>query len=179
VKPALPITPGRTAGRLTAAATRPWARLAAWPPERFALIVLALVVAADRASVRGSENLNLRFELIVGGLVALWGLWRGRATAGRALGLVEGALLGWLIVAGVASALFAPLPSESLKFTVLLAGLLAIYAAGFLLIRSARAVVWAALAWVGVGTAVTLLGLAAALLYTAVGWTPGISFNRL
>ena len=39
--------------------------------------------------------------------------------------------------------------------------------------------VWAALAWVGVGTVVTLLGLIAALLYTTVGWTPGVSFNRL
>jgi hypothetical protein len=164
---------------MAAVATRPWARLAAWPPERLALIVLALVVASDRSGVRVSENLNLRFELIVGGLVALWSLWRVRGAAGRGLGLVEACLLGWLIVAGAASALFAPLPSESLKFTVLLAGLLTIYAAGFLLIRSARAVIGAALAWVGVGTAVTLLGLVAALLYTTIGWTPGISFNRL
>ncbi len=143
------------------------------------MILLALVVAADRTGIRVSDTLNLRIELIVGGLVALWCLWRQRREAGRGLGVVEGGLLGWLGVAGVSSALFAPLPSESLKFTVMLAGLLTVYAAGFMLVRSAQAVVWAALAWVSVGTGVTVLGLGAALLYTTVGWTPGVSFNRL
>jgi hypothetical protein len=179
VKSALPLPREHHTERVDAPAQRLGARLAVGPPEGIALVLLVLVVAADRSGVRVSDNLNLRFELIAGGLVAVWGLWRLRGAAARGIGWVEGGLLGWLAVAGVASALFAPLPSESLKFTLLLAGLLTIYAAGFLLIRSAQAVVWAALAWVGVGTGVTLLGLAAALLYTTVGWTPGISFNRL
>ena len=178
MKPALPLTREHYTEPADAPAQRLGARLAAWSPEGIALVLLVGIVAADRAGVRVSDNLNLRFELIAGGLVALWGLWRLRGAAARGLGLVEGCLLGWLIVAGVAS-VFAPLPSESLKFTVLLAGLLTLYAAGFLLIRSAQAVVWAALAWVGVGTVVTLLGLGAALLYTTVGWTPGVSFNRI
>jgi hypothetical protein len=179
VKSALPLPREHHTERVDAPAQRLGARLAVGPPEGIALVLLVLVVAADRSGVRVSDNLNLRFELIAGGLVALWGLWRLRGAAARGWGLVEGGLLGWLIVAGVASALFAPLPSDRLKFTLQLSGLLTIYAEGFLLIRSAQAVVWAALAWVGVGTGVTLLGLAAALLYTTVGWTPGISFNRL
>ena len=53
MKPALPILRGHYTEGVGATVNRPWATLAAWPPEPFALIlVLALVVAADRSSVR-------------------------------------------------------------------------------------------------------------------------------
>ena len=64
--------------------------------------------------------------------MALWCLWRQRGAAAHGLGAVEGGLVGWLGVGALASLLFAPQPGESLKFTVLLAGLLTMYAAGFL-----------------------------------------------
>jgi hypothetical protein len=76
------------------------------------------------------------------------------------------------------SSFFSPDPSQSLKNTIIVMGLLVIYAACFMLLKSREAVIWAILAWVVVGTAVTLLGVIAALWFDLFGPNFGVLLER-
>ncbi len=145
--------------------------------------MLVLAVASDRFSLPvPGTNINVRFEFVIGGILAAWwlvrlGLWGGLADRLRRAGIVELCLAGWLAT-GVASSLwFSPAPRQNLRLTLILMALLGLYGVAFLLLGSARAVVWAALAWVAVGTGVAALGLTAALAYTLFGLTPGITLS--
>lgn len=144
--------------------------------------LMALAVSLDRLSVRVG-GLNLRFELIVGGLVALWALWRlvrrrSLALALHDMGVIEWCLVGWLAVNVVSSLLFSPARGESLKLTIIMAGLLVIYAACVMLFRSREAVVWAAVALVVVGSGVATLGLLCALYFDLFGPNFGVLLER-
>lgn len=142
-------------------------------PVLIALAILVLAVSVDRFGVRFG-SLNLRVELLIGGLLALWCLVRSRGRALRGVGPIEWCLVGWLVTGGVSSVLFSPAPAESLRLTVLLAGFMTIYAAGFMLLRSPQAIKWAALLWVSIGSLVCFLALVAALLYMFFGSTWGL-----
>ncbi len=142
-----------------------------------AIILLVLAVAADRFSVSAAGT-NFRTELIAGGLLAAWLLFRSRGTALRGVGLIELCLLGWLAANIVSSALFSPSPKESLKYALIIAGLITIYGAAIMLLRSQQAIKWAAIAWVAVGAGVAFFGLISALLYTFFGSTAGINLER-
>lgn len=142
-----------------------------------AIALLVLVVGTDHLSLRVG-SVNLRVELIVGGLLTLWFLARSRGAVIQQLGIVEYALLGWLAANVLASLLFSPSPADSLKNVAVIAGVLTIYLLGLMLFRSAQMVTWAVVAWVAVGAAVALLGLVSAFLYTFMGWTGGIGLER-
>jgi hypothetical protein len=162
-----------TAPSVTCAAPR--ARVLRWPWGP-ALILLLAAVAVDRLSIPFG-GLNLRVELLVAGLLAAAvALWRREAIRG-AIGPIEICLAGWVGANAVASALFSPQPGESLKYTVILAGLLVVYMAATALLRTPGAAA-AAVAWVAVGLAVTLLGLGAAILNALTGSTAGILLER-
>jgi hypothetical protein len=163
------------------ARTEPLARRLVWPDTRVAaaLGLLVLLVVCDRLSVRAG-GINLRLELIGGGAVAAWALLRSRKESsglGRP-GIVEWCLAAWFVVNLLSSVLFSPQPQESLKYVVILAGLLAIYAACFILLRSQEAVVWTSVAWVVAGTGVALLGVLCALLFDFSGPNFGIFLER-
>jgi len=144
------------------------------------LIALALLVAAtatDHLSL-SAGGLNLRTELLVGGLVAVWAVARSRGAALRTLGIIEVCVLGWLGANVAASLVFAPDKKESLKFAVIIAGLVILYIGARLLLGSEEAVVWAASAWVAAGAGVGLIALACALLYTFFGIDAGLTLDR-
>jgi hypothetical protein len=142
-----------------------------------AIALLVLVVGTDHFSVRVG-GVNLRVELIVGGLLALWFFVRSKGAVIQQLGIIEYALLGWLAANVLASLLFSPSPADSLKSVAVIAGVLTIYLLGLMLFRSEQMITWAAVAWVVVGAVVALLGLVSAFLYTFLGWTNGIGLER-
>ena len=67
-----------------------------------AIALLVLVVGTDHLSLRVG-SVNLRVELIVGGLLTLWFLARSRGAVIQQLGIVEYALLGWLATEGLSN----------------------------------------------------------------------------
>jgi O-antigen ligase len=142
-----------------------------------------LAVASDRFSlpVPGTD-INIRLEFVIGGILAAW--WPVRLVPGgglaeklRRAGVIELCLAGWLAVGVISSLWFSPAPHENLRLALVQAGLLGLYGVAFLLLGSARAVVWSALIWVLVGTGVAALGLTAALAYTLFGLTEGITLS--
>ena len=141
------------------------------------IALLVLFVSIDRFSITVS-GLNLRLELIAGGLLALWFFVRSRGDILQRLGVIEYSLIAWLAVNIFASLAFSPSPPESLKNAVIIAGVLTIYAVGLMVFSSMQAITWAAVAWVGVGAVVAVMGLASAFLYTLFGWTGGINLER-
>lgn len=141
------------------------------------IFLLVTAVTTDRLGLRVGD-VNLRLEFIVGGLVVVAAILMGKEAALRGWGLVDVSLGGWLVVNLVSSLLFSPVPRKSLKYVIVLAGLVTIYAAARLLIRSEAALVWAAAAFVGMGTAVALLGLACALLFNVIGPNFGVHLER-
>jgi hypothetical protein len=143
-----------------------------------AAALLVFFVSIDRYSI-STGIVNLRLELIAGGLIALWLFVRSRGAVLQRLGIIEYALLAWLAANVVSSLAFSPSPPDSLKNAGIIAGVLTIFLVGLMLFTSARVITWAVLAWVGVGAVVALLGLASALLYTAFGWTGGINLERI
>jgi O-Antigen ligase len=145
-----------------------------------ALCILAALVLAtgiDRFIVR-VESTNFRVELLVGGVAFLAGVALLGRASWRALGLIEWLLLAWLALSLALSILFSPQPADSVKLTVLLAGLVVIFLATVLLLRSREGVFWCALLWVAIGSGVVLLGLVQGLLFTFFGITKGMHFNR-
>jgi len=140
------------------------------------LTVLLVGVASDRFGIR-THGLNLRLELLVGGLVLVWFLLRHGLTGRGRIGLIEWCLAGWLAAGAVSSLLFSPSPRQSLKLTLLIAGLLVLYTSALFFLRSAEAITWASEAWVIVGMGVAAIGIADALLFIVFGWQNGISFD--
>ncbi|MEO8286968.1 MAG: O-antigen ligase family protein [Chloroflexota bacterium] len=139
--------------------------------------LLVLAVATDHYSL-GMGDIRLRFELIVGGLLAAWFFVRGRGAVLQRIGIIEYALLGWLAANIFSSLFFSPSRQDSLKNAIIIAGVLTIYLAGIILFNSAQAITWAAAAWVAVGAVVALIGLLEAALYTLFGTTDGINLER-
>src|SRR6478609_6113621 len=73
--------------------------------HREALVGVALLVffvSIDRFSI-STNVVNLRLELIAGGVMALWFFVRSRGAVLQRLGIIEYALLGWLAVNVAAS----------------------------------------------------------------------------
>ena len=139
--------------------------------------LLVLGVATDRLGLR-MGSFNLRLEFIIGALVAATALIRqGRATL-RTVGLVDICLGGWLAINLISSLFFSPDVRESLKYVVILAGLLTIYTAGRLVIRPGAALEWAAVSLVAVGAGVALLGLVCAVLFNVIGPNFGVLLER-
>lgn len=141
------------------------------------LALLVLAVSADRLGL-GVGSLNLRTELMAGGLAALIMLLRDWRACLRGWGVVDACLGGWLIVNLVSSLLFSPEIRESLKYVAILAGLLTIYVAARLLITSEAALAWATTLFVVLGAAAALVGLVCALLYNIIGPNFGVLLER-
>src|SRR5712691_7592330 len=135
-----------------------------------------IAVATDRYGVRIAGT-NLRFELLVGLAIAVFVLVQQRLAPARRIGLVEACLVGWLFVSIFSSLLFSPARTASLRQTLLLAGLLVIYAVALALLRSIQDVVRAAWPWVAVGSAVAAVGLLESAAYVLVGSQAGISLE--
>jgi hypothetical protein len=140
--------------------------------------LLVLFVSIDRFSI-GAGSVNLRLELIAGGLLALWFFVRSRGAVLQRLGVIEFLLLGWLVVNVFSSLAFSPSPQGSLKNAAIIAGVLTIFLVGLMIFTSARVITWAVVVWVAVGAIVAFLGLASALLYTMFGWTGGVNLERI
>jgi O-Antigen ligase len=141
------------------------------------ILLLAVAVATDRLGLRVG-GFNLRLEFIVGGILAAIALFRQRATALRTIGPVDLCLGGWLAINLISSLLFSPDVTESLKYVAILVGLLTIYAAARLLVRPGASLEWAAVAFVGAGAMVALLGLGCALLFGMIGPNFGVLLER-
>ncbi|MEP6774409.1 MAG: O-antigen ligase family protein [Chloroflexota bacterium] len=141
------------------------------------LALLVLAVSADRLGL-GAGSLNLRTELMAGGLAALILLLRDWRACLRGWGLVDACLGGWLIVNLVSSLLFSPEIRESLKYVAILAGLLTIYLAARLLITSEVALAWATTLFIVLGAAAALAGLLCALMYNIIGPNFGVLLER-
>ncbi len=139
-------------------------------------MLLVVAVLTDRFGIRW-HGINLRFELLAAGLLVLWLLLTQRRTAAPAVGLVEWCLLSWLVVGVFSSAVFSPAPTQSLKLTLLVAGLLGLYAVTVALLRSTQAIARIALIWVLVGAGVAAIGVVEAILYVVFGWHAGMSFD--
>src|SRR5205823_5242614 len=99
-----------------------------------AVLLLIAAVATDRFSIN-LGGLNLRIELVVGGLVAIWAFSRSQGlhllTSGVGLravtskvGMIEIGLLGWLAANIASSVFFSPDVRETAKFAVIIAGLI-------------------------------------------------------
>jgi hypothetical protein len=140
--------------------------------------MLSVTVGADRALLRVGDT-NLRLELIAGIIALAVALAFYGARILAAMGLVEWLLMCWVGLNVASSILFSPNPAQSLRASLVLVALLAIYLATVLLVRGRDAAVWATRLWVATGGAVTSLGLVAALLYALAGSTQGISLHRV
>jgi hypothetical protein len=141
------------------------------------LALLVFAVSADRLGF-GAGSLNLRTELLAGGLAALILLLRDWRAFLPGWGIVDACLGGWLAANLISSLLFSPEIRESLKYVAILAGLLTVYISARLLIRSELALAWATTLFVVLGTAAALLGLLCALLFNIVGPNFGILLER-
>lgn len=135
-----------------------------------------IAVATDRYGVRIAGT-NFRFELVVALAIAVFVLVQQRLAPARRIGVVEACLVGWLFVAIFSSLLFSPARTASLKQTLLLAGLLLIYAVTLALLRSTQDIVRAAWTWVAVGGAVAAVGLLESAAYILAGSQAGISLE--
>jgi hypothetical protein len=139
------------------------------------LLVLIGAVSADRFGIRW-HGINLRLELIAAVVLALWAIVTWRIAAVRA-GLIEWCLAAWLVVGAFSSLVFSPAPRDSLRLTLLLVGIVALYALTVLFVRSRADLARAALVWVGVGTVVGVIGIVEAILYALFDSHIGISFD--
>lgn len=138
------------------------------------LVVLIGAVSADRFGIRVG-SLNVRFELIAAALLLLW-IVAQQAIPGR-IGVPEWAVVGWLAATAVASVIFSPARSQSLKYTILLAGMVALFAATVALVRSREDLTRAATVWVAVGGVIALIGVIETVLYILVDSHVGIAFD--
>lgn len=154
-----------------------------WLTKRTGVLALVLLVAVilttgmDRFIVR-VDGTNYRVELLVGGIALLGAVTLLGVRSWRALGTVECALILWLVTAFVSSAFISPATGDSLRLTLILAGLLCIYLAVVLLVRSRAAMLEAVLLWVAISTGVVLVGVIQGLLFSTFGITTGMHFNR-
>ncbi len=139
------------------------------------LLLLVGAVSADRFGIRW-RGVNLRLELIAAVVLALWAIvtWR---IAPLHIGVVEWCLAGWLAVGVFSSLVFSPAPRESLRLTLVLVGMVALYGLAVTFIRSAADLARAALIWVGVGTLIAAMGIVEAILYALFDSHAGIAFD--
>jgi hypothetical protein len=138
-------------------------------------VLLVGAVSADRYGIRW-HGINLRLELIAAAVLTVWAVVTWRITALR-FGLIEWCLLGWLAVGAFSSLVFSPAPRESLRLTLLLVGMVAIYGVTVVFVRSRTDLTRAALVFIGVGTVVAAIGLVEAMLYGFFDLHVGITFD--
>ncbi len=141
------------------------------------LVLLTLATGIDKFIVR-IDSTNFRVELLVGGVALVAGIALLGRSAWRALSLIEWLLLAWLGLSLLSSLVFSPDPIDSIRLTILLAGLIVIYLAATLPLRSLESVFWGTMVWVAIGSGVILLALVQGLLFTFFGVTTGMHFNR-
>ena len=140
------------------------------------IVLLIAAVVSDSIKL-DIGDVNLRPEIVVGALLAVWYAFRGGLSELRRSGIIEWCILGWLFVNALSSLLFSPQPGVSLRLTLLLAGLVMLYFVGIMLFRSRDAVVWGGVVWVTAGVVVAALAVIAALTYIAFGWTLGVTLE--
>ena len=141
-------------------------------------VALVLATGIDRFIVR-VDGTNLRVELLVGGIALAAGVILLGKSAWRALGLIEWLLLAWLALSIVSSLLFSPNPADSMRLTIVLAGLLVIFVAATLLLRNRASLLWCTLVWLALGSGVIVAALVQGVLFTLFGITTGMHFNRI
>lgn len=139
------------------------------------LVILVGAVSADRFGIRW-HGINLRLELIAAGVLALWAVVTLRVAAIR-IGLVEWCLAGWLAVGAFSSVVFSPAPRESLRLTLVMVGMVALYGLTVLFLRSNADLARLAGIWVAVGTVVATIGIVEGTLYALFDWHAGIAFD--
>jgi O-Antigen ligase len=139
------------------------------------LVLLVGAVSADRFGIRW-HGVDLRLELIAAVVLAAAAIVTWQVARVR-LGLIEWCLAGWLAVGAFSSVVFSPAPRDSLRLTLLLVGMVAIYGVTIVLLRSRADLVRAALVWIAVGTVVAAIGLVDGILYALVGSHVGIAFD--
>ena len=139
------------------------------------LVLLVGAVSADRFGIRW-HGVNLRLELIAAVVLGVWAIvtWR---IAPVHIGIVEWCLAGWLAVGVLSSLVYSPAPRESLRLTLVLVGLVALYGLAVIFIRSTADLARAALVWVGLGTLVAAIGIVEAILYSLFDSHAGIAFD--
>jgi hypothetical protein len=157
---------------LTSRARRP---LSAALLNLLPLLLLVGAVSADRFGIRW-RGINLRLELIAAVVLALWAVVTWRIAPVR-IGLIEYCLVAWLAVGAVSSLLFSPAPRESLRLTLVLVGVVALYGLTVVFIRSRADLARAALVLVGVGTVVAAIGIVEAIAYALFDSHVGIAFD--
>lgn len=146
--------------------------------QAFAIIsVLILITGIDRFIIRVGGT-NFRVELVVGGVALLGGLLILGKSARHSLGIVEYLVLGWLALNFASSLLFAPDTVASLRMCILLTGLVVLFFATLLPLRTREGVYWASVLWASIGAGIVFLGLVQGLLFTFFGITTGMHFNR-
>jgi hypothetical protein len=141
------------------------------------LLVLAVAVGTDRVMWRIGGT-NVRVELVAGLLALSAALLYYRRRALAAIGTVEVLLIAWLGLNVLSSAAFSPSPTDSLRSSLVLGGLVAIYLSVVLLVRGRSAGMWAVWLWVVTGAAVSLIALLDALFFSMFGSTRGMSLHR-
>ena len=139
------------------------------------IVLLVGVVSADRFGIRW-HGINLRLELIAALVLALWAVVTWRVAAVR-IGLIEYCLAGWLAVGAFSSLVFSPAPRDSLRLTLVLIGMVAIYGLAVVFMRSRADLTRGALVWTAVGTIVAAIGIVEAILYALFDSHVGIAFD--
>jgi hypothetical protein len=139
------------------------------------LVILVAAVSADRFGIRW-HGINLRLELIAAVVLALWAVVTWRIAPVR-IGVIEYCLAGWLAIGAFSSLVFSPAPRESLRLTLVLVGMVALYGLAVVFIRTSADLARAALVWVAVGTIVAGIGIVEAILYALVDLHLGIAFD--
>lgn len=139
------------------------------------LVLLVGAVSADRFGIRW-HGVNLRLELIAAVVLAAGAIVTWRVATLR-LGLIEWCLAGWLAVGAFSSVVFSPARGDSLRLTLLLVGMVALYGVTVVFLRTRADLVRAAVVWIAVGTVVAVIGMVDAILYALVGSHVGIAFD--
>jgi hypothetical protein len=139
------------------------------------IVILVGSVSADRFGIRW-HGVNLRLELIAAVVLAVWAFVTWRVAAVH-IGVVEWCLAGWLAVGAFSSVVFSPAPRDSLRLTLLLVGMVALYGVTVVFLRSRADLVRAAVVWIAVGTVVAVIGIVDAILYALLGTHMGIAFD--
>lgn len=139
--------------------------------------LLVLAVATDRLGLRVG-GFNVRLEFVAGVLVVALALLKQGTTALRLVGTVDLLLAGWFAANLLSSLLFSPDTGESLKNVAILGGLMSIYVATRLTVRSAEGAVWASGLFVVAGAGMSAVGIGSALLFHVVGPNFGIVLER-
>jgi hypothetical protein len=139
------------------------------------LVLLVGAVSADRFGIRW-HGVNLRLELIAAVVLAVWAVVTWRIAAVH-IGVVEWCLAAWLAVGAFSSIVFSPAPRESLRLTLVLVGMVALYGLAVVFVRTRADLARAALVWVGVGTVVAAIGIVEAIAYALFDSHVGIAFD--